>query len=111
MLVRFQVEQQQPTVDRTIDRQMPRLIYDRSQNPTIDRTIDRRVPRLIYDLSQNPMIDRTIDRRVAALSGATIDLRSVGHLSYDFLRWIFDSCHRSSPIVVDRATTRTNNRR
>ena len=33
-----------------------------SHNPTIARTIDRRVPRLIYDRSQNSTIDRTIDR-------------------------------------------------
>ena len=58
----------------------------RSQNSTIDRTIDRRWPRLI--------------------------VRSIVfgyHESYDFQRYD-GSCHRSSPIVVDRATTRTTNR-
>ena len=32
-----------------------------------------------------------------------------GYKSYDFLRY-YGSCHRSSPIVFDRATTRTTNR-
>ena len=41
------VQWHNPTIDRTIDRRMSRLICDRSQNPTIDRTIDRRARRLI----------------------------------------------------------------
>ena len=49
-------------IDRTIDRRVSRLIYDRSQSSTIARKNDRRVPRLIYDRSQNSTIDRTIDR-------------------------------------------------
>ena len=58
-------------------------------------------------LTQNSSIDRTIDLR-----GPRLIVRSIiygYHMSYDFLRY-GGSCHRYSPIGVDRATTRTTNR-
>ena len=58
-------------------------------------------------LTQNVTINRTLDRR-----GPRLIVRSIVygyHWSYDFLRYD-GSCHRPSPIGVDRATTRTTNR-